>query len=117
MGTSEAKTKAVTKKVSMAKDATQHFARRSVRVEKQTFQQRVSEVETTFQREVKRFLMLGLWTKFENSVNTSEADDRYFEWYKALDGIGNGALTHALKKMEILHAEHCARHAFNEYRD
>ena len=113
MGKSEAKTK----KVSVAKDAVQRVARRSARVEKQTIQKRVGEIEKAIQRELKRFLKLGLWMKFENSVNTSKADDRYFKWYQALDGIGNGALTHALKKMEILHVEHCTRDAFEEYRD
>ena len=58
-----------------------------------------------------------MWTKFENSVNTSRADDRYFEWYQALDGIGNGALTRALKKKEILYVEHCTRDTFEEYCD
>ena len=113
----ETRVEVATKEVSVAKDAVQRVARRSVRLEKQTFQQRDSEVETTLQREVKGFLMLGLLAKVEDSFNTVGADDRYFDWYYVLDGIGRGALTHALRKMNILEAEHCTRHAFDEYRD
>ena len=66
---------------------------------------------------MKQFLKRRLWTKFESNVDTGKAEDAYFEWYHGFDGICGGAITHALKEMEILHKEHCERDAFEAYRE